>query len=100
MTSWSKALGVFKAEAKTGETHSGNRGLQIEEALLFERDSPGRCGVDLPEPPKVAVICEVIETGGGGHFGIARHETHFASRISLVDPGDHRADPRAERMPG
>ena len=24
---------------------------QIEEPLLFEQDSPGHCGVDLPEPP-------------------------------------------------
>ena len=35
----------------TEATISGNRGLQIEEPLLFEQDSPGHCGVDLPEPP-------------------------------------------------
>ena len=27
--------------------------LQIEEPLIFEQDPPGRCGVDLPEPPPV-----------------------------------------------
>ncbi len=27
--------------------------LQIEEPLIFEMGQPGRCGVDLPEPPKV-----------------------------------------------
>ncbi len=30
----------------------GNRGLQIEEPLIFEMDVPGRSGVDLPDVPK------------------------------------------------
>jgi glycine dehydrogenase subunit 2 len=34
-------------------TISGNRGLQIEEGLIFELDTPGITGVDLPEVPKV-----------------------------------------------
>ena len=37
-TGWSQALSGFKAEPKAGETHSGNRGLMIEEALLFEKE--------------------------------------------------------------
>ena len=36
------------------ETHSGHRGLNLAEPLIFELDGPGRCGVDLPEPPQVA----------------------------------------------
>ena len=51
MSEWSQAL---SAPAIAGSdpvpTISGNRGLQIEEPLLFEQDSPGHCGVDLPEP--------------------------------------------------
>ncbi|HTO84206.1 MAG TPA: aminomethyl-transferring glycine dehydrogenase subunit GcvPB, partial [Methylomirabilota bacterium] len=39
-------------DAVTG-TFSGNRGLQIEEPLIFEQDAPGRTAVDLPEPPAV-----------------------------------------------
>jgi len=35
------------------QTVSGNRGLAIEEKLIFEQSSPGRIGVDLPEPPPV-----------------------------------------------
>ncbi|CCQ72739.1 aminomethyl-transferring glycine dehydrogenase subunit GcvPB [Magnetospira sp. QH-2] len=31
-------------------TVTGNRGLQIEEPLIFEQDTPGTCGVDLPKP--------------------------------------------------
>jgi glycine dehydrogenase subunit 2 len=35
------------------ETISGSRGLVLEEPLIFEQDTPGQCGVDLPEPPAV-----------------------------------------------
>ena len=31
-------------------TTTGNRGLLIEEPLIFEQDSPGKTAVDLPEP--------------------------------------------------
>ena len=31
------------------ETYTGNRGLQMEEPLIFEADSPGLCGVDFPD---------------------------------------------------
>ncbi len=53
MNDWSQALRVNPAEKSPAPpaTFSGNRGLQIEEALIFEQDAPGRCGVDLPEPP-------------------------------------------------
>src|SRR5262245_47791241 len=33
------------------QTFTGNKALQQEEPLLFELDSPGACGVDLPELP-------------------------------------------------
>jgi glycine dehydrogenase subunit 2 len=35
------------------KTITGNRGLQIEELLIFEQSRDGRLGVDLPEPAKV-----------------------------------------------
>lgn len=38
--------------AVTG-TITGNRGLQMEEALIFEIGEEGRTGVDLPEAPKL-----------------------------------------------
>ena len=34
-------------------TISGNRGLQLEEPLIFELGRPGRAGIDLPPPPPV-----------------------------------------------
>ncbi len=35
------------------KTITGNSGLRMEEALIFEQDSEGRLGVDLPEPAAV-----------------------------------------------
>ncbi len=35
------------------QTHSGHRGLDLAEPLIFELDSPGRSGVDLPDAPDV-----------------------------------------------
>lgn len=39
------------AGPETVTTNSGHSGLDLAEPLIFELDSPGRCGVDLPEPP-------------------------------------------------
>jgi glycine dehydrogenase subunit 2 len=51
MNDWSRALSAHETDASASiETITGNRGLQIEEGLIFEQDSPGHCGVDLPEP--------------------------------------------------
>jgi len=51
MSGWSRALSGFARSDATAATISGNHGLQLEDPLLFEQDAPGRCGVDLPEPP-------------------------------------------------
>jgi glycine dehydrogenase subunit 2 len=50
MNEWSQALSGHPSAGDTTSVHtiSGNRGLQIEEPLIFEQDSPGHCGVDLP----------------------------------------------------
>ena len=34
-------------------TASGNKGLALEEGLIFEQDTPGMTAVDLPPAPKV-----------------------------------------------
>ena len=36
--------------ADVDATLTGNRGLALEEAVIFEQDSPGLSGVDLPQP--------------------------------------------------
>ena len=91
---WSRAVSAFKSgTAGGGETHSGNRGLQIEEPLLFERDSPGRCGVDLPEPPKVeSRLGPARRTGPIGLPGISepevvRHFTRLSQKNYAIDTG-------------
>ena len=48
-----RAGGVAADATAAPATFTGNRALQIEEPLIFEMGQPGRCGVDLPEPPKV-----------------------------------------------
>ncbi len=48
-----RAGGVATDPPAAPATFTGNRALQIEEPLIFEMGQAGRCGVDLPEPPKV-----------------------------------------------
>jgi glycine dehydrogenase subunit 2 len=50
-----RAGGIVSGGASAPATFTGNRALQIEEPLIFEMGQPGRCGVDLPEPPKVRI---------------------------------------------
>src|SRR3546814_5455445 len=42
-----------QAESDAAGTITGNRGLLMEEALIFEQGEAGRTGVDLPDAPKV-----------------------------------------------
>ena len=46
-------------ETPVPATFTGNRGLQIEEPLIFEQGEAERCGVDLPR-------CRPIATGSAG----------------------------------
>ena len=68
MSEWSQALSGAKpqagSEAGSARTVSGNRGLQLEELLLFERDSRGSCGVDFPEPEPFASRLGGLERRG------------------------------------
>jgi glycine dehydrogenase subunit 2 len=91
---WSRAVSAFKPGMAGGTgTHSGNRGLQIEEPLLFERDSPGRCGVDLPEPPQVeSRLGAARRKGPIGLPGISepevvRHFTRLSQKNYAIDTG-------------
>src|SRR5437763_13129725 len=74
-------------------TITGNRGLQIEEKLLFEQDSPGRCGVDLPEPPAVRLRLNGMERRnpiglpGLSEPQIVRHFTRLSQKNYAIDSG-------------
>ena len=95
MSEWSQALAARPSRDDSGriETISGNRGLQIEEPLIFEQDEPGRCGVDLPEPPPVAARLNGLERRGPiGLPGlsepqIVRHFTRLSQKNYAIDTG-------------
>jgi glycine dehydrogenase subunit 2 len=80
-------------------TFSGNRGLQIEEKLIFEQDEPGRSGVDLPEPPTVKDrLGGVRRRQGIGLPGLSepqvvRHFTRLSQKNYAIDWAYTRSDP-------
>ena len=89
------ALGVEgggAASAAAG-TISGNRALMLEEPLIFEQDSPGTTGVDLPEPPAVkSRLGQVRERGRIGLPGLSepeviRHYTRLSQKNYAIDSG-------------
>jgi len=93
MTSWSQALSAHPGAAAETATLTGNRGLQLEEPLLFEQDSPGHCGVDLPEPPPHKSRLGGLERQGPiGLPGlsepqIVRHFTRLSQKNYAIDSG-------------
>jgi len=93
MSDWSQALSNFTATPNPGETYSGNRGLQIEEHLLFEQDAAGRCGVDLPEPAMHRDRLGAMKRRGAiGLPGLSepqvvRHFTRLSQKNYAIDSG-------------
>ncbi len=95
MNDWSRAASTrsIASAPAAGETFSGNRGLQIEEKLIFEQDSPGHCGVDLPEPAPFAARLGGLERQGPiGLPGLSepqvvRHFTRLSQKNYAIDSG-------------
>ncbi len=98
-------------------TMSGNRGLQLEEPLIFERSEQGRCGVDLPEPPRVKARLGGMERKapvglpGLSEPQVVRHYTRLSQKNFAIDAGMYplgsctmkhnpRLNEKAVRMPG
>jgi glycine dehydrogenase subunit 2 len=86
--------GVGNTDAgETVRTFTGNRGLQLEEPLLFEKGAPDRCGVDLPPVPKVASRLGDLERHRPiGLYGLAegetvRHYTRLSRQNYAIDMG-------------
>ena len=75
------------------ETFTGNRALQLEEALLFELDNPGACGVDLDEPEPFASRLGNFERQGRvglpsvSEPEIVRHYVRLSSKNYSIDAG-------------
>jgi glycine dehydrogenase subunit 2 len=77
------------AEMHESETFSGNRGLAIEEPLIFEVGRTETTGVDLPEPEKFSArLGKAIRTEPIGLPGLSEPETmrHFV-RLSQKNYG-------------
>ena len=78
---------------RTSGTFSGNRGLQIEEKLIFEQDEAGRSGVDLPEPPQVKDRLggvrrrQAIGLPGLSEPQVVRHFTRLSQKNYAIDLG-------------
>jgi glycine dehydrogenase subunit 2 len=99
------------------ETITGNRGLQIEEELMFEQGSRGRCGVDLVDPPPFRARLGGLERHGLiGLPGLSepqvvRHFTRLSQKNYAIDTGlyplgsctmkhNPRLNERLARLPG
>src|SRR5947209_7925100 len=95
MSGWSAAVSARPAAdlATPVETSTGNRGLEIEEKLIFEQDSPGHCGVDLPEPAafpgRLGGLDRrgVIGLPGLSEPQVVRHFTRLSQKNYAIDSG-------------
>ncbi|AWK85446.1 aminomethyl-transferring glycine dehydrogenase subunit GcvPB [Azospirillum thermophilum] len=74
-------------------TYTGNRGLQIEEPLIFEQDSAGRSGVDLPDAPAVKSRLGAVKPRariglpGLSEPQVVRHYTRLSQKNYAIDSG-------------
>jgi glycine dehydrogenase subunit 2 len=95
MNDWSRALSANQAEetAAPMPAATGNRGLQIEEKLIFEQDSPGHCGVDLTEPApfrsRLGGLDRQSPIGlpGLSEPQVVRHFTRLSQKNYAIDTG-------------
>jgi len=77
------------------DTVLGHQGLRLEEDLLFELDSPGQSGVDLPDVPAVANRLGGLErTSAIGLPGLSepevvRHFTRLSQKNYAIDMGTY-----------
>ncbi len=75
------------------QTFTGNRGLQIEEALIFETGRNDVTGVDLPESPKVAsrlgrhARTAPIDLPGLSEPEAMRHYVRLSQKNYAIDTG-------------
>jgi glycine dehydrogenase subunit 2 len=99
------------------QTFTGNRGLVIEEKLIFEQDQPGRSGVDFPEAPAAVERLgglrrkSAIGLPGLSEPQMVRHYTRLSQKNFGIDTGFYplgsctmkhnpRLGERMARLPG
>jgi glycine dehydrogenase subunit 2 len=103
--------------APTVRTISGNKGLQIEEPLIFEQGMKGRSGVDLPAVPqhkdRLGGLKRKSEIGlpGLSEPQVVRHYTKLSQKNYAIDMGVYplgsctmkhnpRLNEKVARLPG
>src|SRR5258707_12227205 len=85
--------GIVAGSESAPAAFTGNRALQIEEPLIFEMGQPGRCGVDLPEPPRVKDRLNGLRRSGEiGLPGLSepqvgQHYTRLSQKNYAIDMG-------------
>ena len=83
------------SSAVAGDTVLGHRGLRLEEDLLFELDSPGMSGVDLPAVPAVEDRLGGLQRGsaiglpGLSEPEVVRHYTRLSQKNYAIDMGTY-----------
>jgi glycine dehydrogenase subunit 2 len=95
VSDWSQAVSNRAAEDLVPPiaTATGNRGLQIEEGLIFEQGSRGRCGVDLVDPPPFQTRLGGLERQraiglpGLSEPQVVRHFTRLSQKNYAIDSG-------------
>jgi len=100
VSDWSRAASALPAEDRAAEeltapleTITGNRGLEIEEKLIFEQGSLGRSGVDLVEPPAFEARLgglerqQAIGLPGLSEPQVVRHFTRLSQKNYAIDSG-------------
>ncbi|MEQ1929393.1 MAG: aminomethyl-transferring glycine dehydrogenase subunit GcvPB [Parvularculaceae bacterium] len=76
----------------SGATFTGNRGLQIEESLIFEKDAFGQTGVDLPETKlkdRLGAMkrTQAINLPGLSEPEMVRHYVRLSQKNYAIDMG-------------
>ena len=77
------------------DTVLGHQGLRLEEDLLFELDSPGMSGVDLPAAPAVETRLGGLERRsaiglpGLSEPEVVRHYTRLSQKNYAIDMGTY-----------
>lgn len=83
------------ASGGAGDTVLGHQGLRLEENLLFELDSPGKSGVDLPGVPdmksRLGGVERKTEVGlpGLSEPEVVRHFTRLSQKNYAIDMGTY-----------
>ncbi len=91
-----------RARGRRAETFTGNRGLAIEEPLIFEIGRTDTTGVDLPEPGKFAArLGKLVRKEPIGLPGLSEPETmrHYVRLSARRTTPSTPASSRSARAP-